>query len=179
MGGEEVQVAQDVVLGQEVPGDVEHEAAPGEAGAVLDLRDGKGGRAAGADWGAAEGFGPQELAEGLRAPEDARGAASGDLDAQAGAGAQPVALGFQRGVQAQPDGVPGAFGVRRPRCERQAVGRSDGGAQPPLGGLGAGLRRDGRGRAQEEAVRALVVGVRGRGDVGSHRCGNEVVHVSP
>ncbi len=111
VGGQQVQVAQDVVLGQEVPGDVEHHAAPAEAGFVLDDDRRNLPGAARGERGAPEDVRAEELAEGLRAPEDAGRGAARDaygvrLDGQA------VALGGERLVEGEHDAPPVGAGAR-------------------------------------------------------------------
>lgn len=143
--GHQVELAQDGVLGQEVPGDVEQHAAPGEAGGVLDaqVRQALPGRRA--HGGPPEGVGAEELAQGLGAPEDAGRVTAPDLNAPGGDDVQPVGLGAQRVVQDQPHT---ARGVRRAGPQRQAQGGAEGGPQPALGRLGAGGRPQGRGVVQ-------------------------------
>lgn len=191
VGGQQVQVAQDVVLGQEVPGDVEHHAAPAEAGLVLDDdgRDLPG--AARGEGCAPEGVGAEELTEGLRAPEDAGRGAAGDTDGVRLDG-QAVALGGERGVEVQHDALPGGAGARavaRPGAgavalgEGQSGGRAQGGAQPAgdaLGARGGGQRggvvervRSGGGRGQgargrDQAEGRGVHGARDEGVLGCH-----------
>ncbi|EGJ75145.1 putative beta-N-acetylhexosaminidase [Streptomyces sp. Tu6071] len=155
--GEQVDRAQHAVLGQEVAGDIEEVAAPGEAGAVLDLRvrdldagrrygHGRGagdGGHRGGERCAAQGLGPGELAERLDAVVDPGGPAPGDADAF-GADGQDVRLGGRARVDAQAyDGaVPGFREVepeRHPEVAPQGAG-GGGGPRPrvePGGGVEA------------------------------------------
>ncbi|CAM5616284.1 hypothetical protein SGRI78S_02605 [Streptomyces griseus subsp. griseus] len=154
--GQQVQVAQDVFLGQEVPRDVEHHAAPAEAGLVLDddRRDLPG--AARGEGSAPEGVRAEELPERLRAPEDAGRGAAGDAH-----GGRPdlqaVRLRGERLVQGQHDALPvraGSRAVARARAgavargQGQSGGRAERGAQPAGDALGSRARRQRGGVAE-------------------------------
>lgn len=72
VGGEQIEVAQHPVLGQEVPCDIEQHAAPGETGSVLDGLLRQDGRAPGCERRAAEGVRAEELTQRLVLPRRPR-----------------------------------------------------------------------------------------------------------
>lgn len=176
VGGQQIEHAQHAVLGHEMPRHVEHQTTPAEARAVLDLGepDLRGGgafpRARRADGRAAERLGAEELAEGLRSPEHSGRAAPGEPYALGGRHGQPVALGLQRGIDAQLNGVRGP--VRRGAGgEWHTEGRAERGAQPAFRAPGAGARREGRGPVEDESAP-------GAAPAGAYRCRDQVVHTS-
>ncbi|CAM3661088.1 hypothetical protein STAL104432_27240 [Streptomyces albus] len=128
VGGEQVEDAQDTVLGQEVPGDVQHQAAPGVAGRVLDAAGGQ--LPDGPVDGAAEGGGRQPLAQGVGGVVESGGVTAGESDAF-GRHLHAVGGGAQLLVEVQLDGVAGRAG---PFVE----GQSGGAAQQAGDAVGAG-----------------------------------------
>ncbi|KUO20158.1 hypothetical protein AQJ91_15335 [Streptomyces dysideae] len=109
--GELVDVALDLFDGDEVPGDVEHRAAPAVARGVLDgaARDQPG---AGLDGVLLDGR-REELAQGLDAVEEAGGLGGGDGDARTAA-VEAVPLGAVLALgQAQLDAAPAVPGDRQ------------------------------------------------------------------
>lgn len=156
----QVEVAQNTFLGHEVPGHVEHEAAPGKAGCVPDLRQGQPPCTAGKGC-APEGVGAEELTQRLGAPEDTGGRAALEVDAVGGDG-EPVFLG----VEARPEGqMEDVVLVPLLGRQREPGGRAECRAQPAGGVLGA------RPGLDPEAVAEFV---EARGPLRLARCRNEI-----
>ncbi len=81
MGGHQVQVAQDAVLRHEVPGDVQHQSAPAEAGRVLDAAQRQPPRSAVGQRGAPEGVRGRAAGAVSGRPRRGRRTAAGEVHA--------------------------------------------------------------------------------------------------
>lgn len=180
--GELVDVALDLVDGEEVPGDVQHGAPPAVARGVLDraARDQPG---AGLDGVLLDGR-REQLTQGLDAVEEPGGGRGGDGDALAAA-VETVALGPERAIgQPESNASGAAVGDREAVAGGGAqdarevlahaaalagvVDPDPGAAGDPVGGR---TRRDRRGRGDHEVQRGGGCRLGGRGSCrrGAHR----------
>ena len=131
MGGQAVQCAFDEILGEEMPGAVQHQAAPGQARPVHDLDGGQDGRP-GRSAGPAEGLGRQELEDGLDAVKITAPARGLQVDAGR-RDRQLVALRAEIGPDASLEDDDGIGFDRRGRRDGQVEAE---GGLPPFGQVG-------------------------------------------
>ena len=171
---EEVDEPEDLALGLEVPGDVEHGPAPAETGGVGDTHGGQSPSAGGLAHGCvAVGVDGQELAQGLRSVEDTGGVVADD-DGALGVHDQPVALLSQTGggVHAQSD--------PRVLLVADAQGEPGRGAefspQPGQGRAGGLVRGDACVGVEYQALRTVGGDLNGTGEKGGGGVAGVVRH---